>query len=122
MRRADPDTLASAAAVDFAHRLAPHLNAALGTELLAACLSLAHGGFSRRYSDIDVALVTESGLSPQAFLDQTRPAGLDVGLITRALKCRHVAAGPDPLFPVRTELPSQIDACAALLADRGAAV
>jgi len=248
MTRADPDTLATAAAVDFARGLVPHLNAALGTELLVACLigSLAHGGFSRRYSDIDLALVTESGLLPQAldrlrreatalsadwgpklsvfwtdrqftlgrfppldridyldravtlieregpqpprpalaeirgylsgapftnwaerarrfaasealepkdrkaylrallyparffyawmsgrmgsndeavaFLDQTRPAGLDLGLIARALKCRHAAADPDPLFPARTELPSQIDACAALLAGRGAAV
>jgi predicted nucleotidyltransferase len=73
MTCADPDGLASAAAVDFARRLVPHLNAALGTELLAACLigSLAHGGFSRRYSDIDMALVTEAGLLPQA-LDRVR--------------------------------------------------
>ena len=27
--------------------------------------SLAHGGFSRRYSDIDVAVVTETGLTPE---------------------------------------------------------
>ncbi len=29
--------------------------------------SLAHGGFSRRYSDIDVAVVTEAGLTPADF-------------------------------------------------------
>ena len=47
--------------------------AALGSELLGAYLigSLAHGGFSRRYSDIDIALVTEAGLSPQT-LDRVR--------------------------------------------------
>src|ERR1700693_1672816 len=73
MTCADPDDLAGAAAVDFARRLVPHLDAALGTELLAACLigSLAHGGVSRRYSDIDMALVTETGLLPQA-LDRVR--------------------------------------------------
>jgi predicted nucleotidyltransferase len=46
--------------------------------LLGAYLigSLAHAGFSRRYSDIDIALVTETGLSPPA-LDR----------ITRACEC-----------------------------------
>ena len=33
--------------------------------------SLAHGGFSRRYSDIDVAVITESGLS-HPLLEQMR--------------------------------------------------
>ena len=42
--------------------------AALGSDLLGAYLigSLAHAGFSRRYSDVDIALVTTAGLSPQA--------------------------------------------------------
>jgi predicted nucleotidyltransferase len=62
-----------AAPVDFVHRMVPFWQAALGPDLLGAYLigSLAHGGFSRRYSDVDVALVTESGLSPQK-LDRLR--------------------------------------------------
>src|SRR5258708_6639469 len=61
------DASAQAAAVDFAHHIVPFWQAALGSELLGVYLigSLAHGGFSRRYSDIDIALVTEAGLSPQ---------------------------------------------------------
>jgi predicted nucleotidyltransferase len=230
------------AAADFAGRLVPFWQAALRSELLGVYLigSLAHGGFSRRYSDIDMAVVTQAGLSPQmldrvrreaaaisaewaaklsvfwtdrhfelgrfppldridyidhavvlierervqpirptleeiqhylsgapfanwteqakrfataetlepkdrkaflrallypgrfcyswmtgfmgsnddavAFLAKTRPARLDVSLITRALQCRQADADPDVLFPARTKLPSQVDACAALLA------
>jgi hypothetical protein len=51
-----------------------------------------------------------------AFLCEKRIAGLDVGLIGRALQCRRAAADPDALFPERTVLPAHIDACAALLA------
>ena len=67
------DTSAQAAAVDFARRIAPLWQAALGPELLGVYLigSLAHGGFSRRYSDIDMALITEAGLSPRT-LDRVR--------------------------------------------------
>jgi len=73
MTHADPDERARAAAVDLARRLVRHLQEALGTELLGAYLigSLAHAGFSRRYSDIDIALVTTAGLSVQA-LDRLR--------------------------------------------------
>jgi predicted nucleotidyltransferase len=68
MTHGDPDELARTAAIDFARRLVPRWQEALSTELLGAYLigSLAHGGFSRRYSDIDIALVTAAGLSPQA--------------------------------------------------------
>jgi predicted nucleotidyltransferase len=67
------DESAQAAAVDLARRIVPFWQADLGSELLGAYLigSLAHGGFSERYSDIDMALVTEAGLSPQA-LDRVR--------------------------------------------------
>jgi predicted nucleotidyltransferase len=67
------DMSAQAAAVDFVRRIVPFWQAALWSELLGIYLigSLAHGGFSRRYSDIDMALVTEAGLSPQA-LDRVR--------------------------------------------------
>jgi hypothetical protein len=243
MTDSDPDKLARVAAVDFARRLVRNWQEALGTELLGAYLigSLAHAGFSRRYSDVDMALVTAAGLFPQtldcmrneaaalsadwgpklsvfwtdrhfslgrfppldrvdyldhavtlierervgatrptlseirdylrgapfagwsdrarsfaaaekldpkdhkaylrtllyparlwyswatglvgsndgavAFLRERHLPGLDVGLIEDALECRRAAADPDALFPARTILPSQIDACASLLAD-----
>jgi hypothetical protein len=51
----------------------------LGSDLLGLYLigSLAHAGFSRRYSDIDTALITSAGLTPEA-LDHLR--GEAVGL------------------------------------------
>ena len=227
--------------MDFARRLVAHWQAALGAELLGAYLigSLAHAGFSRRYSDIDLALVTRAGLtapvldrmrseaiglSPEwgpkvsvfwadrhfslgrfppldrvdyldhavalverecvrparpsledirhylggapfaawaerargfaatealepkdhkaylktllypgrfcyswmtglivsnddavAFLREGKVAGLDLDLIEGALRCRQGAADPDALFSARGVLPSQIDACGALL-------
>ena len=74
MTHPDPDELARTAAIDFARRLVPHWAEARGTELLGAYLigSLAHAGFSRRYSDIDMLLVTAAGLSAQASLDHVR--------------------------------------------------
>src|SRR6202163_91751 len=68
MMHADPDELARTAAIDFARRLVPHWQEALGTGLLGAYLlgSVAHAGFGRRSSDVDMALVTAAGLSPQA--------------------------------------------------------
>jgi hypothetical protein len=71
--RVDPDELAKTAAIDFARRLVPRWRESLSIELLGAYLigSLAHAGFSRRYSDIDIALVTAAGLSPSA-LDRVR--------------------------------------------------
>jgi hypothetical protein len=67
MTHADPNELARTAAIDFVRRLVPHWQKALGTELLGAYLigSLAHAGFSWRYSDVDLALVTAGGLSAQ---------------------------------------------------------
>ena len=52
------------AALKFADALASSYRAQLGERLIGAYLigSLAHGGFSHRYSDIDVALVTEFAL------------------------------------------------------------
>jgi hypothetical protein len=50
-----------------------------------------------------------------AFLRDRRVAGFNVSLIERALQCRRSAADPDALFTERTLLPSQIDACTALL-------
>jgi predicted nucleotidyltransferase len=61
--------LAAASARDFAAALAEPWRAHLGDNLLGVYLlgSLAHGGFSRRYSDIDVAVVTQTGLTPVDF-------------------------------------------------------
>jgi predicted nucleotidyltransferase len=55
---------AQAAALDFARALASLYQAQLGQRLIGAYLigSLAHGGFSYRYSDIDTAVITEDGL------------------------------------------------------------
>jgi hypothetical protein len=54
--------------MDFARHLMPYWQKALGKDLLGAYLigSVAHAGFSWRYSDVDVALITEAGLSPKA--------------------------------------------------------
>ncbi len=47
-----------------------------------------------------------------ALLRTEAPAGLDVDLIERALRCRQAAADPDFLFPERAKLPGQVAACA----------
>jgi predicted nucleotidyltransferase len=67
------DDPAVAAARVFAGGVAAFLDAKTGGGLLGAYLlgSLAHGGFNRRYSDIDMALVTENGID-QAMLDAVR--------------------------------------------------
>jgi predicted nucleotidyltransferase len=56
---------AQADATDFARRGAALWRQALGSELLGvyAIGSLAHGGFSARYSDVDVAVITENGIA-----------------------------------------------------------
>jgi len=64
-----PDDLAAAsAASDFARTLSAQWQSQLSGEIIGLYLlgSLAHGGFSRRYSDIDIAVVTERGLEPAA--------------------------------------------------------
>lgn len=50
-----------------------------------------------------------------AYLDECRPAGLDAGLIARALQCRSRSADPDDLFGERKSLPGQVDACRRLI-------
>jgi hypothetical protein len=68
MTHADANEQARAAAMDFARHLVPYWQKVLGSDLLGAYLigSVAHAGFSWRYSDVDVALVTVAGLSPNA--------------------------------------------------------
>lgn len=60
--------MARTAALVFVRALASLYRAELGEQLIGAYLigSLAHGGFSHRYSDIDLALVTEDGLDTAA--------------------------------------------------------
>ena len=67
MTHADANEQARVAATHFVRRLVPGWQHVLGIELLGAYLigSLAHAGFSWRYSDVDVAIVTVAGLSPK---------------------------------------------------------
>src|SRR5262249_26045768 len=67
MTQADADERARVAAIEFARQLVSRWQEILGAELLGAYMigSVAHAGFSRRYSDLDVALVTVTGLAPQ---------------------------------------------------------
>jgi predicted nucleotidyltransferase len=60
--------MARTAALAFADALASVYRAQLSGRLIGAYLigSIAHGGFSHRYSDIDLALVTEDGLDAAA--------------------------------------------------------
>jgi predicted nucleotidyltransferase len=73
MPQTSPDEAASSAAVEFARGLAANWQDALGSELLGVYLigSLAHGGFSRRYSDVDMAVIAETGLTA-ATIDRVR--------------------------------------------------
>jgi predicted nucleotidyltransferase len=104
MTQTDPDEVARSAAVDFVRRLVPHVEEALSRELLGAYLigSLAHAGFSRRYSDIDIALVTEAGLSPPA-LDRVRSEAVTLSAdwgprISVFWADRHFSLGRFPLL------------------------
>jgi hypothetical protein len=71
------DLAAAAAARDFASSVSAEWQSQLAGELIGVYLigSLAHGGFSRRYSDIDLALITERGLD-QAVLHGLRAQAL----------------------------------------------
>jgi predicted nucleotidyltransferase len=81
-----PDDSAVAAARAFTEGVAALLDAKAGAGLLGVYLlgSLAHGGFNRRYSDIDMAFVTESGID-QATLEavRTEAAALSPELTTK---------------------------------------
>jgi predicted nucleotidyltransferase len=60
------DDAATGAARDFARSVSEHWKTGLGADLIGVYLlgSLAHGGFSRRYSDIDMALIAEAPMTP----------------------------------------------------------
>ena len=53
-----------------------------------------------------------------AWLRPHAPAGLDVDLAEQALRCRNEALDPDHLFPERSKLIRQRDACLRLTATR----
>jgi hypothetical protein len=68
-----PDETAAAAARDFAGAVSARWTTDYGDALIGVYLlgSLAHGGFSRRYSDIDVGVIAERALDA-AMLDAMR--------------------------------------------------
>lgn len=72
-------------ALDFGRHLAVAVAGDFGAGLLGAYLigSLAHGGFGPRYSDIDLLILTEGGLSPDE-IERIRDAA-------NALSATHAA-------------------------------
>jgi len=65
---ADTDDSVRTASVDIAGVIAAWWRDQLGPDLLGVYLlgSLAHGGFNRRYSDIDIAVIAEKPLADEA--------------------------------------------------------
>jgi predicted nucleotidyltransferase len=93
---------ARTAALKFANALASSFRAQLGERLIGAYLigSLAHGGFSRRYSDIDIALITEIALDAATLTAlRGQAAELDAALTLKLSLFwadRHFAVGRFP--------------------------
>jgi predicted nucleotidyltransferase len=98
------DDMASAAAKDFACDMAAFWRARLGARLLGVYLigSLAHGGFNRRYSDIDIALLVEDGLDALVFwLTRAKAAALSLQhsrVLSLFWADRHFSRGRFPLL------------------------
>ena len=90
------------AALAFAQALASSYRAQLGDRLIGAYLigSIAHGGFSHRYSDIDLALVTEDGLDPAALTTLRALAAEEDAVLSQKLSVfwadRHFITGRLP--------------------------
>ena len=76
MNSTDLDAAARDAAMDVCTQTGPCLAGGARAEFLGLYLigSLAHGGFSRRYSDIDAAVVTETALSSHTLESLRRQA------------------------------------------------
>jgi len=96
------DDQAAAAARDFARAASGRWKARLGGELVGVYLlgSLAHGGFSRRYSDIDMGLIAETPL-PQPVLEALRADAVAVsremtGKLSIFWADRNLSAGRFP--------------------------
>jgi predicted nucleotidyltransferase len=94
--------MARTAALAFVRALASLYRAELGEQLIGAYLigSLAHGGFSHRYSDIDVALVVEDGLNTAALTTLRALAAKEDAALSRKLSVfwadRHFKTGRLP--------------------------
>jgi predicted nucleotidyltransferase len=73
MNSTGPNDNARHEAMDFARALVPVWQKSFGPDLLGVYIigSLAHGGFSRRFSDIDIAVIAEASVSQQ-LIDQLR--------------------------------------------------
>jgi hypothetical protein len=73
---ADQDEPTRAAAIALAEGMASFWSRRLDTRFIGAYLigSLAHGGFSRRYSDVDMALLVEGGLDSDELAAMRAPA------------------------------------------------
>jgi hypothetical protein len=72
----DQDEPTRAAALALAEGMASFWSRRLGDRFIGAYVigSLAHGGFSRRYSDIDMALLVEDGLDTVELAEMRAPA------------------------------------------------
>src|SRR6185436_5521387 len=96
--------VSAAAAREFARALCAQWQSALGDELLGIyCIgSLAHGGFARRYSDIDMAVIVQKPMTP-AVIDALRTGAAEVsGDLTAKLSIfwtdRSFAVGRFPVL------------------------
>jgi hypothetical protein len=89
--------MARTATLAFAHALASSYRAQLGERLIGAYLigSLAHGGFSHRYSDIDMALVTEDGLDAATLTTLRALAAEEDAAPAKSCRC----SGPIAISP-----------------------
>ena len=99
-----PTAPADASVIAFTGAVAAYWETELREKLLGAYLigSLAHGGYSRRYSDIDMALTTVAGFAPTA-IDGMRVAASAISpRLAPSLSLfwtdRHFAAGRFPLL------------------------
>jgi hypothetical protein len=81
------DTTASVPAIAFAREVARLWGCELGNELLGFYLigSLAHGGYCERYSDIDVLVLAEQPLRPEAVANVARQAAARWPALARKL-------------------------------------
>ena len=86
------------AAIDLSKQLCVFAAKRLGSEFIGFYLlgSLAHGGFNRRYSDIDVAIITQNGVDKE-FL---RALQLEAEVIDRTLAPRISLFWTDRKFSI----------------------
>jgi predicted nucleotidyltransferase len=99
-----PHASADVDAIAFADALAARWATELREQFLGAYLigSLAHGGYSRRYSDIDLALTTVAGIASTA-IDEMRVAANAMaprlaGSVSLFWTDRHFVTGRFPLL------------------------